>query len=357
LVTDAFGGYGGIAKFNRDFITALAAMPECAEVIAVPRLVPAPIEPVPRRVKFLATAAGGKLRYAFTVIKVALSGPFNLVVTGHINLTAFGALLACLKNARSALIIHGIDAWTPHHSWFVRASLPRMDYVIGVSNVTLERFGKWTHVDQARFRLLPNCVDMKRFTPGPKPADLARQLGLIGRTVIMTLGRLASEERYKGFDEVIEALPELARKIPNVSYLICGDGPDRARLEDKARSLGVHDRVVFAGFISETRKVDYYRLADAYVMPSRGEGFGIVFLEALACGLPVMGSTVDGTREALLDGALGELVDPANAWQIVVGIMNTLARHKGVPDRLQEYSTSAFHKRASEIANEILTCR
>ena len=173
----------------------------------------------------------------------------------------------------------------------------------------------------------------------------------------MTLGRLASEERYKGFDEVIEALPELARKIPNISYLICGDGPDRARLEEKARSLGVHDRVVFAGFITEARKVDYYRLADAYIMPSRGEGFGIVLLEALACGLPAMGSTVDGSREALLEGALGELVDPANAGQVVTGIMNTLARRKGVPDRLQEYATSAFHKRASGIVSEVLACR
>jgi phosphatidylinositol alpha-1,6-mannosyltransferase len=173
----------------------------------------------------------------------------------------------------------------------------------------------------------------------------------------MTLGRLAGEERYEGFDEVIESLPELARKVPTITYLICGDGPDRARLEEKAKSLGVHDRVVFAGLVTDIRKADYYRLADAYVMPSRGEGFGIVFLEALACGLPAMGSTEDGSREALLDGALGELVDPAHAEQVIIGIIKTLSREKGVPDRLCEYSATAFHKRTSEIINEVFACQ
>src|SRR5439155_2564410 len=99
-------------------------------------------------------------------------------------------------------------------------------------------------------------------------------------------------------------------KIPNVVYVVCGEGPDRSRLERKAVGLGVRDRVVFTGFIPEALKADYYRLADAYVMPSRGEGFGIVFLEAMACGIPVMGSRLDGSREALLDGELGVLVNP-----------------------------------------------
>ena len=89
-------------------------------------------------------------------------------------------------------------------------------------------------------------------------------------------------------------------------------GSDHGRLEAKAAALHVLDRVVFSGFVPEEQKADYYRLADAYVMPSRGEGFGIAFLEALACGLPVLGSKLDGGREALLDGALGLLVDPAN---------------------------------------------
>ena len=226
--------------------------------------------------------------------------------------------------------------------------------VIGVSNITLGRFGRWARVDASRFRLLPNCVDLEQFTPGPKPAELVRQLGLEGRTVIMTLGRLASEERFKGFDEVIEVLPEIARSISNVTYLICGDGADRDRLKAKAAEVGVGDRVIFTGFVPEATKIEYYRLADAYVMPSRGEGFGIVFLEALACGLPVLGSTVDGSREALMDGKLGDLVDPRDGSQLVSGILATLRRGRSARPELEHFSTKAFSARVAGIVTDAL---
>jgi phosphatidylinositol alpha-1,6-mannosyltransferase len=181
LVTDAYGGVGGIAKFNRDFIAALAAMPECTEVVVVPRIAPELHDPVPRGVKFLAVAAGGKLRFIYHALREAWHGRFDLVINGHINLSMLGVFLAWIKRARSVLILHGIDAWKTHSNLLVRLFLPHMDYIIGVSNVTLKRFGKWAHVDPARFRLLPNCVDLAKFTTGPKPADLTGQLGLTAR--------------------------------------------------------------------------------------------------------------------------------------------------------------------------------
>jgi len=92
----------------------------------------------------------------------------------------------------------------------------------------------------------------------------------------MTFGRLAGLDRQKGFDEVLEVLTELLKSHPDLVYLIVGDGPDRQRLQAKAQALGVSAAVVFAGRIAEDEKVDHYRLADLYVMPSRGEGFGIV---------------------------------------------------------------------------------
>ncbi|MCC6212392.1 MAG: asparagine synthase (glutamine-hydrolyzing) [Burkholderiales bacterium] len=354
LVTDAFGGYGGIAKFNRDLLSAVAEMPECSEVVAIPRRLDERPGSIPRRVHFREQAAGGKLHSVLWALREAWRGPVDLVFAGHINLLALSGFLAWLKRARLLLVVHGIDAWSPHPSAFVRATLRSVDRVVGVSKLTLSRFGAWTHADAERFRVLPNCVDLARFTPGPKPADLARALGLEGRTVIMTLGRLASAERYKGFDEVIEALPALARDMPNIVYLVCGDGPDRHRLEEKARALGVGERVVFAGFVPEARKAEYYRLADAYVMPSLGEGFGIVYLEALACGVPTMGSATDGSREALLEGDLGELVDPSDAEQVRRGIGRTLAVPKGVPAKLKHFSADAFRSRVSGIVSDAL---
>jgi glycosyltransferase involved in cell wall biosynthesis len=239
----------------------------------------------------------------------------------------------------------------------VRYSLRHLGFVVGVSLVTLDRFARWSNVLPSRLKLLPNCVNLRHFSPGPRPAALERELGLCDRTVIMTLGRLASEERSKGFDEVIESLAEVSREIPSITYLICGDGPDRKRLEAKAASLGVGDRVVFSGFVPEALKSAYYRLADAYVMPSRGEGFGIVFLEAMASGLPVMGSIADGSREALLGGALGELVDPSKPGQVRQGILRTLTRGKGVPEGLKQFSVEAFTTRAGTLAREALAYR
>jgi asparagine synthase (glutamine-hydrolysing) len=358
LVTDPFGGLGGIAKFNRDLLGSVAELPECAGVVAVPRLPSVNVEVIPPRIKFVARAAGNKLRFIWAAVVEGFSGHFDLVIAGHINLAPVAALIAWLKRVPSVLIVHGIDAWTPHRNPLVKAVISRFTSVAGVSDLTLSRFASWTGVDVSRLRLLPNCVDLRTYGSGTGSPDLAERLNLENRTVIMTLGRLASEERFKGFDEVIEALPALAKRIPNISYLICGDGNDRGRLERKTQALGLQERVVFTGFVSEEEKADYYRLADAYVMPSRGEGFGIVFLEALACGLPVMGSTVDGGREALLNGALGSLVDPSSPADVIRGVLETLNRGKGrVQQGLNHYSREAFAQRTTAIVREALATR
>ena len=357
LVTDAFDGSGGIAKFNRDLVGSIDTMAEFAEVVVVPRLAGPAIDKIPPSVKFIRGAAGGKVRFVKSAIVEAFRGPTDFVICGHINLAPLAAVLSLATRSQSLLVIHGIDAWTPS-GLSAKLSLSHFTRIAGVSNLTLKRFSDWSHAEPSRLRLLPNCVDVQRFGRGPKPAALAERLGLVGRTVIMTLGRLSAEERYKGFDEVIEALPELAASVPDLSYLICGDGPDVARLEAKAESLNVRHRVVFTGFVPEDQKADYYRLADAYVMPSRGEGFGIVLLEALACGIPVLGSTVDGTREALLDGRLGLLVDPSNPADIQARILDVLARGRGdVHPDLIHYSEAAFGQRTHALVREVLDDR
>ena len=110
------------------------------------------------------------------------------------------------------------------------------------------------------------------------------------------------------------------------------------------------DLVKFAGFVPESEKVDYYRLADLFALPSRGEGFGIVFLEAMACGVPTMAGKFDGGREALDDGRLGILVDPGSENELWCGIMEGLSRQKGVvPNGLSKYSKEAFTSRVKVI--------
>jgi glycosyltransferase involved in cell wall biosynthesis len=355
LVTDAFGNHGGIAQFNRDFLTALCGVESCEEVVALPRLVNGELEPMPAKLEYRSGASGGKLRYVVHSLGLIGRGQrYDLVVAGHINLLPVAYVLAWWFRCPLVLIIHGIDAWKPTRSRLANWAARRVDRVISVSRISADRFMAWSGVNDSKIRILPNCVDLKRYEPGLKPPDLEHRFALTGKTVLMTVGRLSEYERYKGFDEVIDALPGLRAANPNLVYLVCGEGRDRVRLEQKAKALGLQDSVVFTGFVPEERKADYYRLADAYVMPSRGEGFGIVILEALACGIPVVGSTLDGTREALKQGELGILVDPTRQQELPRGITRALARPKRVMPGLEYFSADRFRERVARLALELV---
>jgi phosphatidylinositol alpha-1,6-mannosyltransferase len=174
--------------------------------------------------------------------------------------------------------------------------------------------------------------------------------------VMLTVARLAGRERAKGIDEVLESLTDIAREIPNISYLVVGEGSDRARLEEKAIALGVSDRVVFAGFVAEEEKADHYRLADAYVMAGRGEGFGIVYLEALACGLPIVASSLDASAEVVLNRSFGRVVNPDRPGELKAACLAVLAENDGirdVPRELAMFSLARFRARWNWLLTEM----
>jgi phosphatidylinositol alpha-1,6-mannosyltransferase len=167
---------------------------------------------------------------------------------------------------------------------------------------------------------VPNGVAAEIFRPAGKSAALVKRYGLKGKKVILTLARLVVR---KGQDQVIRALPRVIQRVPQAVYLLAGQGGDEPRLRNLARSLNLHDRCIFTGYISEDELVDHYNLADVYIMPSREigekgdvEGFGITFLEAGACGKPVVGGRSGGVPDAVVDGQTGILVDPTDVDQI-----------------------------------------
>jgi glycosyltransferase involved in cell wall biosynthesis len=251
------------------------------------------------------------------------------------------------------LVIHGIESWSPARGAATRMGLGMVDFVISVSDLTRERFASWSKIPERRTAILPNCIDVSAYGIRPKDEGLTARLALDGGPVILTLGRLDSRERYKGHDEVLDALPALARDFPRLKYLVAGDGDDIPRLQRRARELGIGEHVVFAGFIDESQKAAVYSVADAFVMPGRGEGFGIVYLEAMASGLPVIGSVADGSREALRGGTLGFLVDPADRTQLVSAIREALRRPKSVPKDLDFFDTRNFVKRCHAIIESV----
>ena len=354
LMTDAFGGHGGISKFNRDLLTALCTHPDVDEVVAVPRLMPNPPGALPPYLTYITDGLNSKIKFIGAILRIIIQrNRFDLIICGHINLIPLSYLCRLVLGAPLALIIHGIDAWQPTRSRLANYLSGKIDILISVSEYTKKRFQEWSHLKNATFVIQPNSVDLSLFTPAPKNQTLLDRYGLNGKVVLMTFGRLDSKERAKGFDEIMEILPLLVNEIPDIVYLIAGSGRDRERLEQKVKSLKIEELVIFTGMVSEEEKADHYRLADVYVMPSRGEGFGIVLLEAMACGIPAVASTVDGSREALRDGLLGILVDPDKPAEIIAAITQALGKPRQVLDGLDYFSSVNFEARVHSFLDTV----
>jgi glycosyltransferase involved in cell wall biosynthesis len=171
------------------------------------------------------------------------------------------------------------------------------------------------------------------------------------RKVILTVGRMAAGECYKGHDRILRCLARVRQRVPEVSYLIVGAGDDQSRLAELTAELALGETVIFAGTVSDEDLPDHYALADVFAMPSNGEGFGIVFLEAAACGLHVIGGNRDGSVDPLAEGAIGLLVDPYDENALTAALIDALcgAKH-GATESVQRFAFGNFAHHVEKIA-------
>jgi len=347
---DSFSGYGGIAAASRHFLRAVCALEETEEVVALPRNQPDSIDTtLPERLTWRANSVGGMTALVRVLLQLlAVDRDFDLIWCGHLHLVPFALLARSLTGAPVAVQVHGIEAWGPTKKWLANRLVNRVDAFISVSDTTKERLTRWSGLAPGQGVVVPNTVDFDDLTPGPKSEALLDRYGLYDCYVLMTMGRLVGRKRRKGFDRVLEALPKIADERPNVAYLIVGKGDDRPRLERKAERLGVRELVTFAGYVPEAEKADHFRLADLFAMPSEGEGFGLVLLEALACGTPVVASKLDGGREAVANGDFGRLVDPTD----LNAVADALTDPPDVPPRsavVDRFGPRAYRKRVEQV--------
>ena len=234
------------------------------------------------------------------------------IFCGHINLAALVYRLSQWTGIAYTVMTYGKEVWFPLKS-AEQTALRQANRIWTISRYSRDLACATNQIDRSRVDLLPCIVDESEFQPGAPSQTLRKRYCLENSRVLMTVARLWKGDPYKGVDVTIRALPAIAKAYPNVKYLVIGRGDDQPRLAQLAQELGVTDRVIFAGFVPTDQLVDHYRLADVYVMPSK-EGFGIVYLEAMACGIPVIAGDEDGSRDPLQDGRLGWQVphrDPA----------------------------------------------
>jgi len=197
------------------------------------------------------------------------------------------------------------------------------NYLIANSNFTRDEYIRFG-IPSQKIKVITPGVDTNRFCPKPRNKKIADKYNLHGKIVLLTVGRL--DER-KGHDKVIEAISILKNRYNNLVYLIVGDGREKKKLQELAETLGVRKRVIFAGFVPDNELPEYYNLCDIFILLNRQteankqlrgdyEGFGIVFIEASACGKPVIAGNFGGIYDAVENGYSGLIINPIDTAEI-----------------------------------------
>ncbi len=343
LLPGALNEAGGIAQFNRDLIDALGAS---GEVIFVAR-------DSDKRKSLKQFAYYEKALYALKAVQTLWKEkPFDLIFCGHLFMAPLCGWLSKLQSVPFWVHVHGIEGWRRPNRW-IEKSLTRAACVTTASRFTRKKLLQWADVWPGSVKVLPDTFE-NRFQPGAKPKYLMDRYGLEGKRVLLTVGRMDARERYKGHDRIIALLPKIIREYPNIVYVAVGRGSDIARLKKASEDCGVSKHTLFLGDVPREELPDSYRMADVFVMPSTGEGFGIVFLEAAACGLSVIGGNQDGSVDALQEGSIGRIVDPTSETELLEAVLKALAADRPKESKVERFSRKKFSEYTRLIAHEIV---
>ncbi|MGK7873514.1 MAG: glycosyltransferase [Xenococcaceae cyanobacterium] len=248
----------------------------------------------------------------------------QLIICTHVNYSVVCYLLKHLLGVSYWVVAHGLEVWNLEKN-SLKLALNHADKVVAVSHYTRSRLLSEQQLEATQVVVLPNTFDETRFRIAPKPDYLLKRYGLTPQQqVILTVTRLGRSAWYKGYANLLNALVSIRKQIPDAHYIIAGKGDDRPWIEAQVQKLNLSDCVTLAGFVPDEELCDHYNLCDIFALPSQGEGFGIVYLEALACGKPVLAGNRDGAVDPLSGGQLGCLVDPEDINAIAASLIQIL---------------------------------
>jgi len=317
---------GGISRYNRSLLDALLEDGYNVRVISRNDVVSAYRG---AHITFLGRIKNLFLRKIFFSVKVFYESVIlqpDLIICGHVNFSNLCYAISKFFNKRYIILFYGVEAWNTF-SESRKAALKEASSVICISEFTKSKMIAQVPELTNKVFVLPPTVDSQFFEIRPKPAHLLKRYGIRQEDkVILTVARLEKKEGYKGYYQILGIMPFILSGFPQAKYIIVGGGNDLDNIKMNTSGAGLGNSVIFSGHIRDDELPDYYNLCDVFIMPSRGEGFGIVFLEALACGKPVIAGNKDASKEALLNGEVGILLDPADSSSIADWIIRILKK-------------------------------
>jgi len=270
------------------------------------------------------------LRAFWPVLKIVRKEKIEIIHTSHVLPIGYVAYL--FKKAFKIPYIvytHGLDILHPQSNdrkkHWLKKILQNAEQVIANSSFTANEVNK-LGIQQEKIKIINPCLDLSEYQE-PTEEDIKKlksKYNLENKKVLLTIGRLVER---KGIDMVIKSLPEVLKQIPNLVYVIAGNGSDKKRLEGLIKECNLENKVIFVGKIELEKLNLYYSLADIFIMASRQlangdvEGFGIVYLEANLYGKPVIAGRSGGVPDAVEDGVNGLLVNPESVEEISKAII------------------------------------
>lgn len=284
------------------------------------------------------------------------------VILSHINLAPIGLAIKLIRPKTKVILwTHGIEVWRPINflkKWF----LQKVDVLIAVSGYTAKSLEIWHQVASDKIQVIPNALDPFFVIPQIVKSNYLQNKYDIpsGVPIFMALTRLKGSERNKNYDKVIRLLGELKKDGKTAYYILCGkhDEQEHERINAIAKEADLENEVILSGFVAEEEITNYYLSADAFVLPSVKEGFGLVFVEAQACGLSVLAGNQDGSTEAVRNEQAGILVDPADDVALKLALEQLILKSDSIEEKLKRQKNClrdfGFERFAKDIEGLVL---
>jgi glycosyltransferase involved in cell wall biosynthesis len=338
--TQIYGSHGGIPSYMRRLSEILSRFGDkYARPLSAVSLLDREWDPArhTQPVRYLAFRGcqGGRARFVSDLARTAARQRGQTLILGHVALAPLGYVLRASKLIRSyVVVLHGIEAWRRLRS-SERLACQHALAITATTRFTQEIFSEKNGIAPERISVIPLAIERSELE---RPHFEERSAG--EALEVLFVGRLWAQERYKGADELIEAVRLLKNEKIRVNLNFVGTGDDVPRLEEKVKAFSLESCVRFQGSVSDEALWAAYRNCDVFALPSSGEGFGIAFLEAMSYGRPCLGARCGGVPEVIEDGVDGFLVSPGQS----VEIAQCLRRFVAEPRLIQEMGLRGYRK-------------